>query len=139
MAAYVSKPKSKSVNASKLQNQNTKSNQAQTSRLCYSQSMISFLCFDFFSISLSQTTCWWSAPNHFQFQFSCSVVYSHFCDYTVHGIFQARILGNLPNPGIESKSPTLQADSLPAEPPGKPKNTGVGSITILQQIFPTQE
>ena len=24
------------------------------------------------------------------------------------------------NPGIESKSPTLQADSLPAEPPGKP-------------------
>ena len=28
--------------------------------------------------------------------------------------------GDLPNPGIEPKSPTLQADSLPAEPPGKP-------------------
>ena len=27
--------------------------------------------------------------------------------------------GNLPNPGIESGSPALQADSLP-EPPGKP-------------------
>ena len=27
----------------------------------------------------------------------------------------------LPNPGIEHRSPTLQADSLPAEPPGKPK------------------
>ena len=26
--------------------------------------------------------------------------------------------GNLPNPGIEPRSPTLQADSLPAEPPG---------------------
>ena len=26
--------------------------------------------------------------------------------------------GNLPNPGIEPKSPTLQADSLPSEPPG---------------------
>ena len=28
--------------------------------------------------------------------------------------------GNLPNPGIESRSPALQADSLPAKPPGKP-------------------
>ena len=26
--------------------------------------------------------------------------------------------GDLPNPGIEPRSPTLQADSLPAEPPG---------------------
>ena len=26
--------------------------------------------------------------------------------------------GDLPNPGIESRSPALQADSLPAEPPG---------------------
>ena len=26
--------------------------------------------------------------------------------------------GDLPNPGIESRSPTLQADSLPSEPPG---------------------
>ena len=29
--------------------------------------------------------------------------------------------GGLPNPGIEPRSPTLQADSLPAEPPGKPR------------------
>ena len=28
--------------------------------------------------------------------------------------------GNLPNPGIEPRSPTLQADSLPTELPGKP-------------------
>ena len=27
--------------------------------------------------------------------------------------------GDLPDPGIESRSPALQADSLPAEPPGK--------------------
>ena len=33
----------------------------------------------------------------------------------------------------------MQADSLPAEPPGKPKNTGVGSLFLLQGIFPTQE
>ena len=47
--------------------------------------------------------------------------------------------GDLPNPGIEPRSPTLQADSLPAEPPGKPKNTGVGCLSLLQQVFPTQE
>ena len=29
--------------------------------------------------------------------------------------------GDLPNPGTELRSPTLQADSLPAEPPGKPR------------------
>ena len=29
--------------------------------------------------------------------------------------------GDLPNPGIEPRSPALQADSLPAEPQGKPK------------------
>ena len=29
--------------------------------------------------------------------------------------------GDLPNPGIESRSPALEADALPSEPPGKPK------------------
>ena len=47
--------------------------------------------------------------------------------------------GDLPNPGIESRSSTLQADSLPAEAPGKPKNTGVGSLSLLQWIFQMQE
>ena len=31
--------------------------------------------------------------------------------------------GDLPDPGIEPRSPALQADSLPSEPPGKPKGT----------------
>ena len=65
----------------------------------------------------------------------------------VHGILQARILewlvfpppGGLPNPEIEPRSPALQVDSLPAEPQGKPKNTGVGSLSLLQGIFLTQE
>ena len=35
--------------------------------------------------------------------------------------------------------PTLRADSLPAEPQGKPRNTGVGSLSLLQWIFLTQE
>ena len=30
--------------------------------------------------------------------------------------------GDLPNPGLEPTSPTLQTDSLPSEPPGKPFN-----------------
>ena len=33
----------------------------------------------------------------------------------------------------------LYADSLPYELPGKPKNTGVDSLSLLQGIFPTQE
>ena len=44
--------------------------------------------------------------------------------------------GDLPNLGIDPRSPTLQADSLPAEPQGKPKNSGVGSLSILQRDLP---
>ena len=47
--------------------------------------------------------------------------------------------GDLPKLGIKPRSPALQVDSLPAEPQGKPKNTGVGSLSLCQQIFPTQE
>ena len=46
---------------------------------------------------------------------------------------------DLLNTRIEPRSPALQADSLPGEPPGKPKNTGVGSLSLLQQLFLTQE
>ena len=67
---------------------------------------------------------------------------------SVHVILQARILdwvampsfrGSLPNPGIKPRSPALQVDSLPSEPPGKPNNIGVGSLSFLQWIFLTQE
>ena len=36
--------------------------------------------------------------------------------------------GDLPDPGIKPRSPTLQADALPSEPPGKPtssKDSGI--------------
>ena len=49
------------------------------------------------------------------------------------------VIRDLPDPGIKPISPTLQGDSLPAKPLGKPKNTGVGSLSLLQQIFLTQE
>ena len=60
-------------------------------------------------------------------------------NYTVHGILQARILkwvaflflGDLPNPGIRPRSPTLQVDSLPAEPQGK-----LCLINTVVEIFP---
>ena len=50
---------------------------------------------------------------------------------SVHGILQARILewdaisfSRGPSwPRIEFKSPAVQADSLPSEPPGKPRTT----------------
>ena len=70
-------------------------------------------------------------------------------DYIAHEILQARILewiaipfsraGDLPNPGIEPRSPALQVDSLLVKPQEKSKNIGVGSLSLLQGIFPTQE
>jgi len=45
--------------------------------------------------------------------------------------------GDLPNSGIEPRCPALQVDSLPDGPPWKPKNNRVGSISLLQKIFPT--
>ena len=45
----------------------------------------------------------------------------------------------LPNSGIKPRSPALQADSFPPKPPEKPKNTGVGSLSLVQGIFSTQE
>ena len=48
-------------------------------------------------------------------------------------------LRDLPNPGIKPRSPTLQEDSLQTEPPGKPRNTGEGSVqfTSVTQLCPT--
>ena len=40
--------------------------------------------------------------------------------------------GDLPTPGIELRSPTLQANSLPGGTQGKPKDTGVGSLSFYR-------
>ena len=45
--------------------------------------------------------------------------------------------GDLPNPGIEHRSPALQADALSSEPPGKPKAYTLMwtcLLAILQEI-----
>ena len=68
-------------------------------------------------------------------------------DYTVHGILQARILEWVAFPFSRGSSQPRDwtqvsciADGfLSAEPQGKPKNTGMGSLSVLQRIFLTQE
>ena len=59
------------------------------------------------------------------------------------GILQTRLLEWVVMPSSRGssqlRSPVLQADSLLSEPPGKPKNTGVGSQSLLQRILLTQE
>ena len=62
---------------------------------------------------------------------------------SVHWIFQARVWsglpfpspGDLPDLAIELRSPALQADTLPPEPPGKPfeeGKSGSGQVTAVQ-------
>ena len=63
------------------------------------------------------------------------------------GIIQARILEWVAMPSSRGPSQPkdrtqvshIAGNSLPAEPPGKPKNTGVGGLSHLQEIFSTQE
>ena len=38
--------------------------------------------------------------------------------------------GDLPDPGIEPRSPALQAYSLPFEPPGKPILGGLDKLSV---------
>ena len=47
--------------------------------------------------------------------------------------------GDIPNPETEPRFPTLQVNSLPAEPQEKPKNNRVDSLSCLQWIFLSQE
>ena len=61
-------------------------------------------------------------------------------DYTIHGILQARILEwvafpfsrGSSQPRDQTQVSHIAGDSLPAESQGKPKNTGVGSLSLLQ-------
>ena len=66
---------------------------------------------------------------------------------SVHGILQARILKCVAIPSSKGSSQSrdwtqvslIISGFLPSEPLGKLKNTGVGSLSLLQWIFPTQE
>ena len=66
---------------------------------------------------------------------------------SVHGVSPGKntglgchaLLQGIFHPGIKPRFPTLQMDSLLPEPPKKPMNTGVCSLSLLQGIFQTQE
>ena len=66
---------------------------------------------------------------------------------SVHGILQARYWSGLPCPppgdlgdsGSKPVSSALTGRFFTTKPPGKPKNTGVGSLSLLQWIFLTKE
>ena len=68
-------------------------------------------------------------------------------DSTVHGILQVRILEwvafsfsrGSSQPRDQTQVSRIAGGFLLAESQGKPKNTGVGSLSLLQQIFLTQE
>ena len=70
------------------------------------------------------------------------------CDpITVHGILQARILKWIAvpfsrrssQPKHRSQACRIAGGFFIIEPPGKPKNIGVGSLSLLQWIFLTQK
>ena len=83
----------------------------------------------------------WQYESEVKVAQSCPTLYDPL-DYTDHGIFQARILEwvatpfsrGSSQPGIEPRSPTLQADSLPAELRGKPMIMADSSIIIKVKI-----
>ena len=68
-------------------------------------------------------------------------------DYTVCGIFQARILEwvaflfsrGSSQPRSQIHISRIAGRFLPSESQAKPKNTGVGSLSFLLGIFPTQD
>ena len=89
---------------------------------------MSLLCFCLFSLSLFSSSCWWKVKT--KVAQSCVTLWDPIdCSppgSSVHGVLEARILewlfpspGDLPKPGIEPRSPALQMDSLPSEPPEK--------------------
>ena len=71
----------------------------------------------------------------------------HTIDYTVHGILQARILEWVAFPFSKGSSQPrdqtqvshIAGGFFTSRVTGKPKNTGVGCLSLLQWIFPTQE
>ena len=78
---------------------------------------------------------------------SCSVMSDSLQPHGLYRILQARILDWVAfSFSRGSSQPRDQTQVyhiagrffLPAEPPGKPKNTGVSSLSLLQQIFLTQ-
>ena len=123
--------------------------------LLFIQQELTILFFDFFFSLKIDSFAIWENMNYYQFSYLLSGVKwkslsrVQLCDPMdcVHGILQARILEWVTFPFSRGSSQPrdrtqvspIEGGFLPAEPQGKPKNTGVGSLSFLQQIFLTQE
>ena len=57
-----------------------------------------------------------------------------FCRQEYWSRLHSLLQENLPDPGIESGSPALQADSLTSEPPGKSNNKELYKLYQLQSM-----
>ena len=84
--------------------------------------------------SLKSTNSWFGIHNNnVKVTQSCPTLCNPM-GYTLHGILQARIPEWIAVPfsrgSSQPRSPTLQADSLLSEPPGKPKSTGMDSLSL---------
>ena len=104
-----------------------------------------FVCFSNFSSRSAE--CWAWLLIHFwlfatQKAVACQALLSIPRRIHLFRIHQARILEwvAMPSRGSFQSRDRAQvscivADSLPSEPPGKPRNTGVGNLSLLQRIF----
>ena len=102
-------------------------------------------------MSLGKSLCyllWCAVLSHSVMSNSCNPMNCSPPGSSVHGgILQTRILEWVVMPSSRGSSQprdwtqvsALQADPLLSEPTGKPKNTGVGSLSLLHGIFLTQE
>ena len=55
------------------------------------------------------------------------------------GVGSCSLFQGISQPRDQTQVSCIAGRFLPAVPPGKPKNTGVDSLFLLQHIFPTQE
>ena len=63
----------------------------------------------------------WKSLSHIRlFATPCTIQSTEFSRPEYWSSYWFPFIGHLPNLGMEPRSPALQADSLPAEPPGKP-------------------
>ena len=101
-----------------------------------------FLSVQIVSFSVYYTGSEWKLLSHV---WLCDFMSSSLPGSSVNGILQARILEWVSFSRESSQTRDLTQVShiaggfFIAEPPGKPKNTGMGSLSLLQGFFPTQE
>ena len=103
--------------------------------------------YNFFSVQIASFSTYytlseWKLLSH---AWLCDLMDSSLPGSSVNGILQTRILEWVPFSRESSQTRDLTQVSyiagefFIAEPPGKPKNTGVASLSLLQRIFLTQE